>query len=180
MLRIQANRSEAQAARAVADVQVSIFRFSDAVGSDRFTASNLPLTAALFKKITDDELWAAGAAKDAYRRPRPFLLESKLAPLTAKPSSASYPSGHSTWAFAVGLVLADMLPEKRGPIMTRAREYARNRVVVGVHYPSDVESGMQGGSALAALLFSSLEFRQDEAAATRELRTALGLPPLSP
>jgi len=177
MLRIQGSRSEAQSARATADAEVSVFRFADVVGSDRFTAANLPLTLALFKKISDDELWAAGAAKDAFRRPRPFLLEPKLQPLLARTSSASYPSGHSMWGYAVGLVLADMLPEKRAQIMARAREYATNRVVVGMHYPSDIESGIHSGVALAAAFFSSSTFRADEAAATKELRSVLGLAP---
>jgi len=178
MLKIQASRTAEQSARATADAEVSVFRFSDAVGSDRFKAANLPLTVALFKKIADDEVWAASAAKDAFARPRPFLLEPQLQPLLKKPHSASYPSGHSAWGMAVGLVLADMLPEKRVQIMARAREYAKNRVVVGVHYPSDVESGLQSGSALVAVLFSSPRFRADQAAATKELRAALDLTPL--
>jgi acid phosphatase (class A) len=177
MLQIQASRSDLQSARATADAEVSVFRFSDAIGSDRFTAANLPLTTELFKKMGDDEVWAAGSAKDVFARPRPFLLEPKLSPLLKKPSSASYPSGHAAWAFMTGLVLSDMLPEKRAQIMERAREYANNRVVVGVHYPSDVTSGLQSGAALAAVLFSSAEFRKDQVAATKELRAALGFPP---
>jgi acid phosphatase (class A) len=179
MLRIQGSRSEEQVARAKADAEVSVFRFADVVGSDRFTAANLPLTIALFKKISDDELWAASAAKNAFGRPRPFLLEPKLQPLLARTSSTSYPSGHSMWGYAVGLVLADMLPEKRAQIMVRAREYATNRVVVGMHYPSDIESGIQSGVALVAAFFSSSKFRADQAAATKELRSVMGLAPLN-
>jgi len=77
----------------------------------------------------------------------------------------------------VGAVLADMLPEKRAEIMERAQEYAFNRVIAGVHYPTDVQSGALAVAAFAAMLFASPEFRKEEAAAAAELRTVLGLPP---
>ena len=113
--------------------------------------------------------------KDDFGRPRPFLTESRLSPVVPKPGSASYPSGHSTWATACGIVLADMVPERRAQIFARADEYAHNREVGGVHYPSDVAGGHLAGTALATALFMSPHFLEDEAAATAELRQALGL-----
>jgi acid phosphatase (class A) len=179
MLRIQAERSPTTSARAKDDAAVSVFRFADAVGSDRFTKKNLPLTTALFDRLLEDEGLVMTPAKDAFARPRPFVLEERLQPLLDKPKSSAYPSGHSTWAYSAGLVLADMLPERRAEIMTRVREYAYNRVVVGLHYPSDIEAGAMSGAALAAALFSSFKFRADQAAAAQELREVLGLPPLA-
>jgi len=179
MMRVQSSRFREASERAVSDAKVTVFQFADAVGSGQFVPSELPQTTELFRKIGDDETWAAGSAKDIFKRPRPHLLEPRLQPLIQKPSSYSYPSGHAAWGFVVGLVLSDMLPEKRPEIMARAREYANNRVVVGVHYPSDVEAGLQSGTALATALFSSVSFRADEAAAKKELRAALGLQPLT-
>ena len=75
-------------------------------------------------------------------------------------------------------VLADMVPEKRAEIVARAGEFADNRVVAGVHYPSDVDAGRISGSVLAAFLFASPEFRAEEQVATAELRSALKLPAL--
>jgi membrane-associated phospholipid phosphatase len=46
-----------------------------------------------------------------------------------------------------------------------------------VHYPSDVAAGHLAGTALATKLFDTPRFVADEAAATTELRQALGLPP---
>jgi acid phosphatase (class A) len=62
--------------------------------------------------------------------------------------------------------------------MARADEYSFNRVVAGVHYPSDVEGGKLAGTALAAFLFASARFQPDFAEAKKELREALKLPPL--
>lgn len=178
MLRIQVQRTPAQAERAKADADTSIFRFADAIGSPPvFNESGLPKITALFKKIRDAETAVIGPAKDHYARPRPSVTEPKLDPVISVPGSMAYPSGHSAWAFAAGLVLADMLPEKRAEILARAAEFAHNRVVAGVHYPSDVDAGRISGSVLAAFLFASPEFRAEEKLATAELRAALKLPP---
>jgi acid phosphatase (class A) len=177
LLRLQATRTPASAQRAHDDAAVSIFRFADALGSPPgFHPQQLPLTTELFARIARDESQFMNTAKDAFGRPRPFVTERRLEPVVAKPPSASYPSGHSTWAVACAIVLADMVPERRAQIFARADEYAHNREVAGVHYPSDVAAGHLAGTALATDLFNSPRFLADEAAAAAELRRALGLP----
>jgi acid phosphatase (class A) len=176
LLRIQAHRTPAQADRAREDAQVSVFRFADALGNPSgFTSGNLPLTVKLFQNIDRDEAHVLGAAKHEFARPRPFTVEPRLNPVIPRPLSSSYPSGHSTWAYMTGLVLADMVPERRAQILARAAEFAHNRSIAGVHYPSDVEAGRLAGTALAAMLFDCPPFERDEAAARKELRQALGL-----
>jgi len=61
-------------------------------------------------------------------------------------------------------------------ILARAEEYAHNRNVGGVHYPSDVQAGQVAGTVIAAMLFACPAFQSEERAAGRELRAALGLP----
>ncbi|HTC45555.1 MAG TPA: phosphatase PAP2 family protein [Steroidobacteraceae bacterium] len=179
LLRIQASRTPAEVQRAREDATVSIFRFADALGNPpQFTRDNLPLTTALFARLEKDESLFMSTAKDAFGRPRPFLTEKRLVPVVAQPPSASYPSGHSTWAVASAIILADMVPERRVQIFARADEYARNREVGGVHYPSDVAAGHLAGTALAVELFNIPRFDADEIAAANELRQALGLPAL--
>lgn len=177
MLAIQHNRSPAQTARATADAEATIYRLGDALNDPpAFTKDRLPLTHALFRRVLASETAVVGTAKKYYARPRPFVLEPQLEPVIDKPRDGSYPSGHSSWARAVALVLSDMLPEKRAQILARADEFARNRVVAGVHYPSDIEAGKLAGTAIAAALYASPDFRADLAAATSELRQALQLP----
>jgi acid phosphatase (class A) len=176
LLRLQGARTPAGVQRARDDANISIFRFADALGSPpNFTAQQLPLTTRLFERIARDESQFVEPVKDAFDRPRPFLTESRLSPVVPKPPSASYPSGHSIWAVSCAIVLADMVPERRAQIFARADEYAHNREVGGVHYPSDVAGGHLAGTALATALFMSPRFLKDEAAATAELRQALGL-----
>jgi acid phosphatase (class A) len=179
LLSIQANRTPAEVQRARDDANVSIFRFADALGNPpQFTPENLPLTATLFANVEKDESLFMNTAKDAFSRPRPFLTDRRLAPVVALPPTASYPSGHTTWAVACAIILADMVPERRVQIFARADEYSRNREVGGVHYPSDVAAGHLAGTALAVELFNMPRFDADEIAAGNELRQALGLPPL--
>jgi acid phosphatase (class A) len=178
LLRIQASRTPAQVQRAQDDANVSIFRFADALGSPpQFNPTRLPLTAALFGRIGKDESLFLNGAKDAFGRPRPFLTEARLHPVVPKPPTASYPSGHTTWAVACAIVLSDMVPERRAQIFARADEYSHNRNVGGVHYPSDVTAGHLAGTALAQQLFDVPRFVADERAAAAELRQALGLAP---
>jgi acid phosphatase (class A) len=80
------------------------------------------------------------------------------------------------WARTVGLLLSNMLPEFREKIMARSDEYAYNRVVAGVHYPSDIESGKLAATALTAFLLAAPAFQADFAEAKKELRAALKLP----
>jgi acid phosphatase (class A) len=179
LLHLQATRTAAEVQRAQADATVSIFRFADALGNPPgFTPRALPLVAELFERIGRDEGLFMNPAKDAFGRPRPFVTEKRLAPVVAMPPSASYPSGHTTWAICAAIVLSDMVPEMRAQIFARADEYAHNREVGGVHYPSDVAAGHLAGTALAVELFDSPRFVADEVVAAGELREALGLAPL--
>jgi acid phosphatase (class A) len=181
LLRLQATRTDAGVRRAMEDATVSIFRFADALGSPaKFNSRQLPLTSELFARIGQDEGLFMNPAKDAFGRPRPFVTDPHLTPVVPRPPSASYPSGHSTWAVACAIVLADMVPERRAQIFARADEYAHNREVGGVHYPSDVFAGHLAGTALAEALFDQPRFVADELAAAAELRPALDLPPLPP
>ncbi|MGB8326283.1 MAG: phosphatase PAP2 family protein [Steroidobacteraceae bacterium] len=175
LLALQAQRTPAAAERARADDEASVFRFADVFDAPAaFTPARLPWTRALFSQLRDDELAAVKRAKDIFARVRPCRAEPRVAPVIRCPGTRAYPSGHATLGWIDGLVLADMLPEKRAQILARAREYGWNRVVAGVHYPSDIEAGRASATAIVALLFASPEFRAREAQAREELRPALG------
>jgi acid phosphatase (class A) len=184
MLLIQERRTPAQTSLARADNEVALERFSAALGSPKsLTEVPLPLANALLSRALKDVSPIVGAGKDAYNRPRPYALEKRLKPVIAPlppPGDSSYPSGNATRGYIIALVLADMVPERRTQLLTRADEYARNRVIAGVHFPSDVEASRIIGTMFTAFLFASPAFESERAAATKELRTALGLPELPP
>lgn len=100
--------------------------------------------------------------KGRVRRPRPCDLakprQFDVGPLLYIPSDRySFPSGHSLNAFALGTVLALAFPLTAVPVSLVAASVAASRVVLGLHFLSDVLAGsalgaLIGGSAFFALL----------------------------
>ena len=86
---------------------------------------------------------------------------------------SSYPSGHATMGFSMGVVLASLIPEKAQLILRRATEYAENRLVCGMHFRRDIQAGQTLGTVIATELMQSPSFRVDFDAAALELRAHL-------
>ncbi len=63
-----------------------------------------------------------------------------------------------------------MIPEKAPEILARAGDYAHNRVICGVHYPSDVEASRTLALVMLGELSNSPRFQQDLREAEAELR----------
>ena len=175
MLDLQGKRTPEQAARSVSDLEQSVFRFADVMGP-KFTEQGLPAAAKFFKRLYKTESAFNKQGKDLWQRPRPPVVDKRLEPVAKYSNSGSYPSGHSAFGFLTGIALADMVPEKRVQIFERAREFGDNRVLGGVHYPSDIEAGRQLAVMIAVLVQQNAEYRKDFAAARSELRGVLGLP----
>jgi len=173
----QSTRTPADEEAAKADADRSAFRFADVLGPG-LTADALPRTAAFFKRVNKLDKITVDAAKSFWRHPRPAEVFDQVHPLSVeKPDDWSYPSGHATFGYTTAVLLANMLPEKRTAIFDRAALYARHRVVMGVHFPSDVEAGRIAGTVIAAQLLRDPAWQADFIAARDELRKALALPP---
>ena len=175
--RLEANRSAAQTAQAKADdLLENMFIFKSVLG-EKFDPAKLPLTAAFANRVKNDEGVNATPAKTAFHRVRPYNLDKTLNPVCkTKTKDDSYPSGHATAGYLGALVLIEMVPEKRDAILARADEYAHNRLVCGVHYASDVRASKLVAYAVHAAMDTNPQFQKELAAATAELRLALGLP----
>jgi acid phosphatase (class A) len=142
----------------------------------KLEAANIPEVNALFLRVARDASAITNMAKDHYKHPRPFIApngpictENDRAGLIKSPS---YPSGHTTYSWAMGLILAEMAPDHATDILARARAFGESRVVCGVHTVSDVEAGRANGAALVAVLHSNPEFRSDLEAAKKALALA--------
>ncbi len=51
---------------------------------------------------------------------------------------SAFPSGHTTYAYTSGILIAMMVPELYQSVMARASQYGESRVVLGAHYPTDI------------------------------------------
>ncbi|MGX7874308.1 acid phosphatase [Mesorhizobium sp. ORM6] len=174
VLRLQVTRTPQMEARAVADAEENVWRFADVMGPN-FTKEKLPKFSAFFDRVVETEGAVVDPAKDVWKRPRPHQLSDLVKPAVKLSSSGSWPSGHTTVGTMMGIILADMVPERRAEIMARAAEYAHNRVVGGIHYPSDVEMGKISGSVIAAVLLNRDDFKAEYDVARAELRSDLGM-----
>jgi acid phosphatase (class A) len=92
----------------------------------------------------------------------------------------SYPSGHTAFGTACAIVLAQMVPEQRAPLFARARLYGESRLIVGAHFPTDVDAGRRIGTAATGMMLQNVTFQADLRAARAQLRQALELPQAAP
>lgn len=61
--------------------------------------------------------------------------------LSGLATNPSFPSGHTTYGYTDGILLAMLTPSLYQSQMLRASEYGNSRVVLGVHYPLDIIGG---------------------------------------
>jgi acid phosphatase (class A) len=147
-----------------------------------FDLHKLPATAKLLESVLNDQEIAASTAKDYFHRKFPVTAEMPASygewtcdVVDRKPDSRplrSYPSGHGTLGYSVGVVLAALIPEKSQAILLRAADYAYSREVCGDHYHSDVEASRALGTAVGVLLLNNAALRPQIDAAKAELRAA--------
>ncbi|AMY01991.1 phosphatase PAP2 family protein [Mesorhizobium ciceri] len=174
VLMLQVTRTPEMVASAVADADENVWRFANVMGP-KFNKETLPKFSAFFDRVVATEGAVVDPAKDIWKRPRPHQLSDLIKPAVKLSSSGSWPSGHATVGTMMGIILSDMVPEKRAEIMARAAEYAHNREVGGIHYASDVEMGRISGSVIAAVLLNRDDFKAEYEVARAELRSDLGM-----
>jgi len=83
------------------------------------------------------------------RRPPSGLVPAWREPRRV-PFTTSFPSGHAASAAAFTTAVVLELPWSAVPLVPLAGAVAASRVVIGVHYPSDVVAGVALGVAAAA------------------------------
>ena len=117
-------------------------------------------------------------AKTHYKRTRPFVAAND--PVICTPADAeglakdgSYPSGHSAFGWAWGLILAEMIPAKADAIIKRGYDFGQSRVQCGVHWQSDVDAGRVVASAAVAQLHANPEFIKAFGEAKQEVDAVL-------
>jgi undecaprenyl-diphosphatase len=105
---------------------------------------------------------AAGIAlfisvKKICNRKRPCALEPHCWATLLPPDQFSFPSGHTITAFAFTIAISFFYPSLLGPLLFAASSVAASRILLGMHFLSDVVAGAVLGGLLgwgAALLMS--------------------------
>jgi undecaprenyl-diphosphatase len=108
-------------------------------------------------------LLADGLLKSLVDRPRPYVADTTLQTVGARPGSTSFPSGHAAGSVAAALVLAATWRRARAGIWLVAALVAVSRVYLGVHYPTDVVAGALVGWAAGWFALGRTSWRVESA-----------------
>jgi len=89
-------------------------------------------------------------------RERPCVKESHCWSKLLPPDRFSFPSGHTIMAFAVAVPIGLSYPDLLAGLIFCAMSIAASRVVLGLHYFSDVLAGIVIGCAIGLVCFRSI------------------------
>jgi len=91
--------------------------------------------------------------KHASRRKRPCEIEPHCWSLVLPPDRYSFPSGHSITAFAVAVSVGMFYPDLQAVLLLVALLIASSRIILGMHFLSDVLAGSTIGIFLGYCSF---------------------------
>jgi acid phosphatase (class A) len=138
---------------------------------------------ALISRISADAHHGAAYVKEEKYRQRPFAQAAEEDGAGSKYSAtcrpdeettlnenSSYPSGHTTFGYLAGLVLAQVDPEDASKLIARGRQYSESRLVCNYHWYSDIQAGRELASAVYDTLQESSSYLADLKAAQEEFK----------
>lgn len=98
---------------------------------------------AVFFSLLVNNLWL----KNMFSRIRPYEVVDGLVLLTRKATDFSFPSGHAGSSFAAAVAIFHIRKDKIGiAALILAFLIAFSRLYIGIHYPTDVLTGMITGT----------------------------------
>jgi acid phosphatase (class A) len=152
VLELQSVRTYEQCVRASKEVELS---FATLFGPPYGPLSFEEVLAGrpLYLKLVNDTEQFTNLVRAAYRRERPFQKSTSVQTCLPRQESTSYPSNHAANARIAALVFSLVYPERAEQLMARADEVALDRVIGGVHFPSDIEAG----KSIADNLFAQMK-----------------------
>jgi len=95
---------------------------------------------------------ASVAVKRVVRRPRPD--DPSVRVLAGTPSRLSFPSAHATSTTAAAVLYGGLLGRRLGPVLVPPM--LLSRLLLGVHFPSDVLAGSALGAAVGTAVLRRL------------------------
>lgn len=151
----------------------NLFHIGRSIGT-WFHPDSLPLTANLVANVWKDAEYYIWKYKNYFLRIRPYKLEPALTNLE-ETNWAAYPSGHATNSYVNAYLYSELIPDFAAFFIKDAYDMAHSREIIGVHYPSDSESGRLLAYQLVRQLLTNDQFKKDFTAAKAEIEKVRAL-----
>ena len=87
------------------------------------------------------------------KRPRPCQIEPHCWAMIAPPDRFSFPSGHAMTAFGIAVAVGHFYPELQLGLLMLAASIAASRIILGMHFLTDVIAGSAIGIGLGFAAF---------------------------
>jgi acid phosphatase (class A) len=169
----QAKLSAAEKAQAMHEDSITPAMMVAPVLGAEYNETTHPQLFLLMRRAASDAWRIGDNTQNYWKRTRPWLSDSRVELLVKPITRPSYPSGHTVTNHVWAHVLSDLFPNKKAALFKRAYEVGSNRMLGGVHYPSDVAAGKK----LAAIIYTSMhknaEFQRAIEAARAELTSPI-------
>lgn len=161
VLALQDHPTKAELDHAEATVGFTVFTYRESLG-EVFSAAIYPKTAGFFQQLGEVANARKNYLKDIYKRERPYkAFPGLVKELVTEEHGWSYPSGHSTRAWLFALVLGTLDPPHRNAFLCSAMTVCNDRVLGGMHYPSDMMASRVLAEALYRDLMKDPSFQKD-------------------
>ncbi len=154
---VQNSRSPERSLQAEEDALLDMSLFLKDV-NPALNAKRDPKLFFLFQQVRYEEGAVNARSKQRFRRPRPFVAHADVIHPLGTIDGFSYPSGHATVAFCNAVILGRIFPDKAALLINDAKRIAQSRVVMGVHYTTDIREGERDGREIARELLTKPSF----------------------
>lgn len=148
LMTIQTSRTKAQCAAAEEQAMCDLPSFFGSLLSQK----ELAAVSDLYGEVFNDTDYFVNGVKARFNRPRPYLRFNSIHICIDPNPTTSYPSGHSAISRAMARTLGLIFPDRADAFLRLGNQAAMNRMIGGVHHPSDVRAGQ----AIGDLVFEGM------------------------